>query len=109
MHITLTNNYNSKQKQKTWTKLQNDNIIPPPSIKYFIQHEFQYYLLQSFMHAQCTIQTKLKSSLFLKNYCNTTLHTFRQIDNTKQKMLHEKIMGVMLYIMVQKYASPKKS
>jgi uncharacterized membrane protein SirB2 len=61
------------------------------------------------MHAQCTIQTKLKSSLFLKNYCNTTLHTFRQIDNTKQKTLHEKIMGVMLYIVVKKYASPKKA
>jgi len=98
MHITLTN-------KNTWTKFQNDNIIPPQFIKYFIPPEFWYYLLQPFMHAQCTIEIKrffIKLLQYHLAYIQTKWYT-------KQKMLHEKIMGVILYIMVQKYASPKIS
>jgi len=106
----LTNNaYNFykqlqfKANKKTWTKFQNDNIIPPPFIKY-IQHELRNYLLQTFMHAQCTIEIKL---FFLKLlqyhlvYIQTKWYT-------KQKLLHEKIMGVILIHHGTKICKSKK-
>ncbi len=77
------------------------------NISSFIKHEFRHYFLQSFMHAQCIIQTRLKF-IFWKLLTYNFVYILTKCYTKQNKMLQKNIWNHKLCTMVQKCASSKK-
>ncbi len=75
-----------------WLKISPFNIILDRlyNISSFIKHDFWHYFLQSFMHAQCIVQTRLKF-IFWKLLTYNFVYILTKCYTKQNKMLHKKI------------------